>query len=102
MVHLNSYPINPKLQAGMQITYGGEYWTKMLLDRTIRCIISNLPVYCTTAYKLRYMTTGYDTSASEYDTILFWLRCKVTEYENTVFRLQYNITEYDITAYRVR
>ena len=28
--------------------YGGEYWTKMLLDRTIRCIISNLPVYCLT------------------------------------------------------
>ena len=27
-------------------TYGGEYWTKMLLDRTIRYIISNLPVYC--------------------------------------------------------
>ena len=25
--------------------YGGEYWTKMLLDRTIRCIISNLSVY---------------------------------------------------------
>ena len=28
--------------------YGGEYWTKMLLDRTIRCITSNLPVYCLT------------------------------------------------------
>ena len=28
--------------------YGGEYWTKMLLDRTVRCIISNLPVYCLT------------------------------------------------------
>ena len=39
----------------------------------------------------------------EYDTILFWLRYKVTEYaDNTLFRLQYNITEYDITAYRVR
>ena len=45
--------------------------------------------YEITAYKLRYMTTEYDTSASEYDTILFWLRCKVTEYDNTVFRLQY-------------
>ena len=25
--------------------FGGEYWTKMLSDRTIRCIISNLLVY---------------------------------------------------------
>ena len=24
---------------------GGEYWTKLLLDRTIRFIASNLPVY---------------------------------------------------------
>ena len=52
--------------------------------------------------KQRCMATGYDTSALEYDTILFWLRYKVTKYDNTLFRLQYNITEYDITAYRVR
>lgn len=26
--------------------HGGEYWTKMPLDRTKRCIVSNLPVYC--------------------------------------------------------
>ena len=25
--------------------FGGYYWTKMLSDRTIRCIISNLPIY---------------------------------------------------------
>ena len=36
-------PIKPEISQ-----YGGEYWTKMLLDRTIRCIISNLPVYCLT------------------------------------------------------
>ena len=25
---------------------GGEYWTKMLLDRTVWCIVSHLPGYC--------------------------------------------------------
>ena len=36
------------LEQSVNSVYGGEYWTKMLLDRTIRCIISNLPVYCLT------------------------------------------------------
>ena len=38
----------PRTGPSIKPGYGGEYWTKMLLDRTIRCIISNLPVYCLT------------------------------------------------------
>ena len=48
-------------------------------DTTTFTLRYQVSEYETTAYKLRSMATGYDRSALEYDTILFWLRFKVTE-----------------------
>ena len=65
--------------------YGGEYWTKMLLDRTIRCIISNLPVYCLN--RTRYAVMSYSV-------MLYCNRNTVLSYSVTLYRNQNSIVSY--------
>ena len=67
-------------------SYGGEYWTKMLLDRTRRCIISNLPVY-SESYRTRY-------AVMLYSLMLYCNRNTVLSYSVTLYRNQNSIVSY--------
>ena len=54
----------------------------MLLDRTIRCIISNLPVYCLTVARYAVMS---------YSVMLYCNRNTVLSYSVTLYRNQNSI-----------
>ena len=58
--------------------YGGEYWTKMLLDRKFACILS---------YRTRYALMSYSV-------VLYCNRNTVLSYSVTVYRNQNSIVSY--------